>query len=388
MGKHSNNDDAKRPSVSELFARKSAPTTSPAETTETPDNQHWSRTLLSSTSSRPRADKERVAPIKKRVSPAVSQSNPPVSTDNDVPAPRVSLQTKSISDSVKAREVTTEEAPTPEVDTAPEVKSPRMRFAHVPDFEKTKLARKDSDADYGLEFEKLKPDETKMTQGSHIIDKENRKRKTMYIATGVSIIFIILVCGYLFIDSMTTAMKPKDGGENNPGVSTDYDSENNFMYQMAESKNPDFLSHVKSQNKEIRVVNNTIESNSSSSAVTISSEYLFANDTSCLMKSETDFCYIAELDKNNAGQPGDKIGSVYAFSNIFKTQFFKEYSNIQEFNANGFAYGASGNIKIADEEKTAIFLADLDGTGYMIVVDNPEVINDIAAHVSSQPVVR
>ena len=257
---------------------------------------------------------------------------------------------------------------------------------NVPNFKKRVLAKK-KDTSAETEFENVKPDETKMTKDSRIIDQANRNKKIKYALIFLVSIVAVALVGWLLYDNFSNSVNHSENmpQEQQEQDNTDYDSEHNFMYQMAEDKDPKFLDKIDQHPKENKVENNAISNDVTGTKITFGSRYILTNDNVCVVSAETDFCYLTELAENNDGEPGDNVATAYSFANIFTTQFFKDYSHIEKVNIPGADYAAHGNVTIASKEKPALFIAHDNGLGYMFVFNDSSQMNEFVSTMGISP---
>lgn len=249
----------------------------------------------------------------------------------------------------------------------------KKKAANIPDFKAHKVSKKKDAVSVETEFDKVKPHEETKNKGTEVLDRERRRKWYVKLMLSILALFALVFLGMVAYDVIMQGKKPDtpiiEQIEEDKTKITETPQEP-IMYQIAKSHNPDFLDLVTEGRKDVFVNKDAVTiHNSENSVVTTFSQYMFNNDNHCTTNKDTDFCYVAELVRD---EDGTMAASLYGFDNIFQNQFFNEFSEPVEETVPGFDYAATANVTVAGEDSYVILLANESGLGYGFVAYGQE----------------
>lgn len=205
--------------------------------------------------------------------------------------------------------------------------------------------------------------------------------KVLSIIIGISIIGFIAFNIYMSQNSekkndsvtMTTEQeKPKRNVElGTSGVA----SQGNTIKEMAEEKGID-LSQINHDTKTVNVDNNKIVSSVTPLSITINEPAKLINGTGeCSLDGEYSFCYISEVEVDKK-----KVATILAFSDIFNTKFFSVLTEVEHINIGASPMSFVSKLDNS-EGNDAIFVSDLNGTGFVFLMEPGENADSIIADI-------
>lgn len=232
-----------------------------------------------------------------------------------------------------------------------------------------------------------------MTQGSikpnYYVD--NSKRSSFPIwGKIISILFGILIISFISFSFYNSQNNTKDNSSNEittmqkeprkkselgtSGVA----SQGSAIKDMAEDKNID-LSHINHDIKMINVDNDKIVSSITPLSLYINNPLKIINSTTeCVLEGENSFCYVGEIESENK-----KIATILAFSDIFNTKFFSLLTEVEHINVGTSPMSFVSKLDNS-EGNDGIFITDLNGTGFVIIMENSEKVDNIIADINYQ----
>lgn len=240
-----------------------------------------------------------------------------------------------------------------------------------------KKQKRVTDNPVATQFDKVKPDFSKLTNGAEVVDKEQQRKKLGRITAGV---FAALCVAGMTIFTVNHINELSNPPQHDTPPSIEQTNGGNPLYELATKNNPEVEAQWFSGELKTSVDGNLIRSTTTPETLSFGA-YKLDNTNECDMERHTDMCYLAEVKTPT----GETVARVYSFANIYKTQFFKDYTNFQQTVINTAPHSGVLSGTLAGENRTSVIIGDSSGVGYMITFINNDHINKVTEQLTYTP---